>query len=650
MFTTTILLVLLPMALGGAAYLEKKHAWPIAAAAAAAEMALALRLLSLRGQTMELRGVCGLGLNFSGTGLQAWLCILAGFLWLASTLFSGKFLEKDEKNPRFYLFLLLTEGAIMGVFLSADLFTTLVFFEMMSFASWPLVLHRGTPDAVKAANSYLAYAVIGGMVSLMGLFLLYTTLGTLRYDQLTAAAAAYEGSSDLIFLAGCLALVTFAAKVCMFPLHTWLPGSYAQAPSPATALLSGIITKAGVFGIFGLTAKLFYGSYLWGNLILHLGIITALVGGFQALCSTNLKKTIAYSSMSQIGFILVGTGMTDLLGEENTMAVWGSVLHLTNHSLIKLVLLLSAGVVVYHAGTLDFDALQGFGRGKPALAFAFAMPALGVMGFPGWNGYISKTLIHESMVEYMEELKLLNQPTGHYKALEWLFLIAGGMTAAYMTKLFVLLFVEKNRKRSIQDQYDGLNGHYASPLWTAVLCASAVLTFLLGALPYFTQNKIAGLAQDFFAEPEALSVRYFSLGNLKGALISLTIGAVLYVVFVRGVVLTNKGYRNPWPAAWDLEKAVYVPLLTKVLPFAGGLCARLAASIFEWCVALVNKVLFFNYDRYVHPEENNYFARYKSDDPGVRGFRAQIAYALALFSAGFVCIVVYLLLRNFVLV
>jgi hydrogenase-4 component B len=234
--------------------------------------------------------------------------------------------------------------------------------------------------------------------------------------------------------------------------------------------------------------------------------------------------------------------------------------------------------------------------------------------------------------------------------LEWLFLIAGGMTAAYMTKLFVLLFVEKNRKRSIQDQYDGLNGHYASPLWTAVLWGSAVLTFLLGALPYFTQNKIAGLAQDFFAEPEALSVRYFSLGNLKGALISLTIGAVLYVVFVRGVVLTNKGYRNPWPAAWDLEKAVYVPLLTKVLPFAGGLCARLAASIFEWCVALVNKVLFFNYDRYVHPEENNYFAHYKSDDPGVRGFRAQIAYALALFSAGFVCIVVYLLLRNFVLV
>ena len=649
MLLQTLLLVLLPMAAGGAAYGLKKWAWPISTAAAVTELLLSLRLLGFQGAQLTLPGICCLGLNFSVTGLQTWLCILAAFLWLISTLYAGDYLSHDHNPPRFYLFLLLTEGAILGVFLSADLFTTLVCFETMSFVSWPMVLHEENDEALSAGNSYLAYAVVGGMVSLMGLFLLWNLLGTLRYDELTAAAAAFTGSKDLLFLAGVLSLVTFAAKAAMFPLYTWLPTAHPVAPAPASALLSGIITKSGIFGIFGLTAKLFYGSFVWGRMILLLGIATAVVGGFQALCNTGLKKTIAYSSMSQIGFILVGIGTMCLLGEENRMAAWGSILYLTNHGLVKSILMLLAGVVVHHVGVQDYDTVQGFGRGKPALAFSFAFAALGLMGFPGWNGYISKTLIHEALVEYMEELELLNQSVGLYKAVEWLFLIAGGMTAAYMVKLFVLLFVQENQNPGIQRRYDALNGHYASPLWVAVLDGSALLAFVLGALPHFTQDRIATLAQDYFCEPGALQVHYFSLGNLKGALISLTIGVLLYRFFVWGVVVTNKGYRNPWPQSWDLEKRVYVPLLTKVLPFFGALCARLAASVFEWCVTLVNKLLFFRYDRYVHPEEDNYFARYKSDDPGVRGFRSQIAYALALFSAGFVCVVAYLLLRNFIL-
>ena len=651
MLTLTLLLVLLPMGAALLAYWLKQWSWPIAAAATGAALLLAAQLPGHRGEELALPEVCGMGLNFSCTGLQAWLCILAAFLWFISTLYAREYLSHDHNPKRFYLFLLLTEGAILGVFLSADLFTTLVCFETMSFASWPLVAHEETPDALSAGNSYLAYAVIGGMVSLMGLFLLWTMLGTLRYDELAAAAAAYQGSRTLLFGTGVLCLVTFAAKAAMFPLHTWLPTAHPVAPAPASALLSGIITKAGVFGIFGLTAKLFPGDFQWGRMILFLGIATALSGGFLALCNTGLKKTIAYSSMSQIGFILVGIGMLNLLGEENRIAVWGSVLYLTNHGLCKSILMLIAGVVVHYVGKQDYDTVQGFGRGKPAMAFSYAACAMGLMGVPLCNGYISKTLVHEAIVEYIEELELLNQPTLVYKLIEWGFLLAGGLTTAYMVKVFILLFVERNNNPAIQDQYDRLNGRYAPKLWLLVLDGCAVLALLMGTLPYVLQNRIAMLAQDYFGgEQEVLHVHYFSLGNLKGALISLTIGAVLYVFFVRGIVLTNKGYRNPWPAALDLEKGVYIPLLTGFLPFLGALCARTAASLLEWLIRLGNKLLFFRYDRYVHPDEDSYFARYKSDDPGVRGFRSQIAYALALFSGGFVCIVVYLLLRNFVLV
>ncbi|MCQ2442496.1 MAG: sodium:proton antiporter [Oscillospiraceae bacterium] len=639
-------LILLPMASAVFIYHTRKLAHLLTSCVLAVELAAAVMLTGFVGEAFELPGVCGLGLNFSDTGLQSWLCILAGFLWLVSGLFSGKYLKQDSKNNRYYLFLLLTEGAIMGVFLSADLFTTLVFFETMSFASYPLVIHHGTQSAIRAGASYLSYAVIGGMVSLMGLFLLWTLLGTLRYTELAEAVSSYNGDSKGIFLAGCLALVTFAAKVCMFPLHTWLPGSYGEAPSPATALLSGIITKAGVFGIFGLTAKLFEGSHQWGNLILICGIITALVGGTLALFNTNLKQTIAYSSMSQIGFILVGTGMTALLGEENGLAVWGSILHLTNHSFIKLVLLLVGGVIVYNVGQLDYDVVRGFGRGKPALAFAFLMPALGVMGVPGWNGYISKTMIHEAIVEYIEELEHLGEAADLYHVIEWLFLIAGGMTVGYMTKLFVCIFLEKNTNPTVQAKYDTQNKGYASKLWLFLLDGCALMFPVLGFGAHATQDKIAAFAQDFFGSGVEEHIDYFSVGNLKGAGISLAIGVVLYVGFVRTLIRTKDGYRNRWPKMLDLENRLYVPLLFTVLPFVGAFCARFVGSLFEWASKLVNKVLFFRYNKYVTPGEDHYFARYKAEDPGVRGYRGQLAYGLALFGTGFVVVIAFLLISN----
>lgn len=648
----SILLILLPMLSAVVIYFTGKRAYLLTCGVLAVEMAAALMLTGCVGEELVLDGVCGMGLTFSSTGLQIWLCILAGFLWLVSGLFTGKYLEKDPKQARYYMFLLLTEGAIMGVFLSADLFTTLVFFETMSFASYPLVIHRQTNKAMRAGASYLTYAVIGGMISLMGLFILWTQIGTLSYEGLHEFAENLElfsGDYKLVFFGGCLALVTFAAKVCMFPLHTWLPNSYAEAPSPATALLSGIITKAGVFGIFGLTAKLFAGSEHWGNIILLFGIATALVGGTLALFNTNLKQTIAYSSMSQIGFILVGTGMTALLGEENGLAVWGSILHLTNHSLIKLVLLLTGGVIVYHVGNLDYDTVRGFGRGKPALAFAFLMPALGVMGVPGWNGYISKTMIHEAIVEYMEELEHMGESVGMYHAVEWLFLIAGGMTVGYMTKLFICIFVEKNTSEKVQAKYDALNKKYASPLWLVLLDGCAVLFPVMGFGAHFTQDKIAEFAQDFFGNGVEEAIHYFSLTNLKGACISLAIGVILYFGFVRTVVRSKKGYINRFPEVLDLENNLYVPVLFVVLPFVGAFCARFVGSLFEWASALVNKLLFFRYNKYVKPGEDTYFGRYDAEDPGVRGYRGQLAYGLVLFGFGFIAVIAFLLIANFVL-
>ena len=198
--------------------------------------------------------------------------------------------------------------------------------------------------------------------------MLHNMLGTLEIDQLADAAAALpEGSFGTLLVAGLLTLFGFGVKAGMYPLHTWLPQSYRFAPAPATALLSAILSKAGIFGMLVISCNIFLHDYTWGMIMLCLGVLTMLTGAMLAVFSVNIKRTLACSSMSQIGFIIVGIGMQGLLGEHNAIAVQGTLLHLMNHSLIKLVLFMGIGVIFLHVKNLDFNTVRGFGRKKPIL-------------------------------------------------------------------------------------------------------------------------------------------------------------------------------------------------------------------------------------------------------------------------------------------
>ena len=295
-----------------------------------AEFAVAVGAMGLVVAGKELSaaipGFCGFGLSFQLDGFRALYALVAGVMWLMTSLLSGDYFAHHYRNRnRYYFFFLLTQGATVGVFLSADLFTTFVFFEIMSFTSYTWVAHDETPGAMRAAETYLAVAIIGGMVMLMGLFLLWHELGTLTISELYAAAAACP-NKGVIWAASICILFGFGAKAGMFPLHIWLPKAHPVAPAPASALLSGILTKSGIFGIIVVSANIFRESTAWGNLILVLGLITMLGGAILAVFSVNLKRTLACSSMSQIGFILTGIAMGCLLGEENALAARGALM------------------------------------------------------------------------------------------------------------------------------------------------------------------------------------------------------------------------------------------------------------------------------------------------------------------------------------
>ena len=589
--------------------------------------------------------VCGLGLGFSLDGLRWILCLMGSVLWFGSAVFGQEYLNHAEHKSRYYLYYLITEGATLGVFLAADLYTLLVCFEVMSVASWTLVAHEETPGAMHAADSYLAFAVIGGLVTLMGMFMLQDMFGTVNIAALRELAPVYTNRSRL-YVAGALTAFGFCAKCGMWPLHTWLPAAHPVAPATASALLSGIITKAGIFGILVLSAQIFLHDTAWGRVMLVLAMITMATGAVLGVFSTNLKRTLACSSMSQIGFILTGIAMSELLGEESAGAVHGLTLHMLNHSLFKLTLFLAAGAVFMNLHELELNRIRGFGRGKPILIFSMLMGLCGLAGIPGGSGYVSKTLLHESIVEYIEILEHHGQHAGWYQAAEWIFLVSGGLTLAYMLKLFICVCLEKNGDPEEQKRFDAMNGHWCTKISGAVLFICAALIPLLGCTPYRSMDRIAALSESFFHVEESVSVNYFTLGNLKGGAISITIGLVVYFLAVRGLLMKGNAYLDRWPKALNLEEGFYRPLLLKVLPFIGALAARVTGTLPEVirkgvCVLLYRG----NNNGYITPRENDRFTVYERAPEGTHGFWASLDFSLMMFSLGLVIVLVYLFLQ-----
>ena len=314
-------------------------------------------------------------------------------------------------------------------------------------------------------------------------------------------------------------------------------------------------------------------------------------GALPALFSTDLKKTLACSSVSQIGFIIVGASLTLLLGEECTLAATGTLLYMVNHSMFKLCLFLSAGIIYMKKHSLDLNKLRGFGRDKTFLKIIFLVGALGISGVPLFSGYISKTLIHEGLVEYIH---LASSGEIILTVSEWLFLLCGGMTAAYMTKLFIAIFVEKPVAEN--NGTEKVKIRFISYL-SALLPACVIVFF--GVLPGLFMNSLGVFMSGFnnftlAGEGEEIlgSISIFSPENLKGSAISLTFGALIYIFVIRRFLTVKdeqKGrvYLSKWPVWLDIEEVIYRPLLIKILPSLLGAICRFVASTIPTFVAKV---------------------------------------------------------------
>lgn len=551
-------------------------------------------------------GFAGLGIHFMADEFRCVYALVASIMWMMTTVFSREYFKHYRNRNRYYMFMLITLGATMGVFLSADLYTTFIFFEIMSFTSYVWVAHDEKKASLKAAETYLAVAIIGGMAMLMGLFMLYNALGSLEISRLHELASACSDKT-MLYIAGSLITVGFGAKAGSFPLHIWLPKAHPVAPAPASALLSGILTKSGIFGLIAVSCNLFLHDGSWGSVILLLGTVTMFGGALLALFSVDLKRTLACSSMSQIGFIMVGIGMQGLLGEENAIAAQGTLFHMINHSLIKLVLFMAAGVIFMNIHKLNLNDIRGFGRKKPLLNIIFLTGALGIGGIPLFNGYVSKTFLHEGIVEYTHILQegapVIFLGAGEMKIIEWIFLISGGITIAYMTKLYIAIFIEKNKDAALQEKYDGMK-KYMNPASSAVLAISAVLLLYIGiGAPLYMSHGIGEVMFSLFMgvkimHPGELEfINLFSPENLKGGMISILIGAGIYLLIVRPLLMAKsekspvREYADRWPSFIDMEDYFYRPFI-KGICYIGGFFCRILDNITDTTVVVLRKTIY----------------------------------------------------------
>jgi multicomponent Na+:H+ antiporter subunit D len=312
------------------------------------------------------------------------LALLSSFIWMLVAIYSLDYMCKEHGCNRYYPVLIITLASCMGIFMAGDLFTLFVFFELMSLISYVLVVHEETIEALRAGYKYLIMTIIGGLALFFGIIITFELGGSVSLGGSTLISE----PSNLAFFAFISFLIGFGMKAGMFPLHVWLPDAHPVAPSPASALLSGVMLKTGAYGLLRVIFHVYGIEFMqetgWTVILAVVAVITILLGSAVAITQEDLKRRLAYSSVGQMGYILLGMS---LLTER---ALIGNIFHIFSHAFMKSTLFLAAGAIILKTGKRSIKDLGGIGRQMPYTMFAFTLAALAMIGIPPFNGFLSK--------------------------------------------------------------------------------------------------------------------------------------------------------------------------------------------------------------------------------------------------------------------
>ena len=363
-------------------------------------------------------------------GWGVFIAVIAAVVGSLAVVFATDYMRgHNEQLSCFYALILFFIGAMIGLGLSGSLLFTFFFWEITAFCSYALIsFHNDDPRAVAGGIKALIITQLGGVGLLVGSLLLYSYQGNYQINQFLANTGSFPAGVLGLMAFGCL--VAAAAKSAQVPFHTWLPDAM-EAPTPVTALIhAATMVNAGVY----LLAR-FYPAFQsvpgWRMAVMIVGAASALLAGLMAVAADDIKRVLAYSTISQLGFMVYAIG---------SGAIFASQFHLLSHAIFKALLFLSAGALITSLGTRDLRQMGGLGKKMPFVRAVFVIGAFGLVGLPIANGFFSKDLILEG--------GLVGGPS-------WLYIVmlfSVGVTALYSLRLVWMIFAG-----AVFDFLDGFN-------------------------------------------------------------------------------------------------------------------------------------------------------------------------------------------------
>jgi len=416
-------------------------------------------------RTMQISEIINIYLSVDN--LSRFFMILATAMWLIVTFYCFEYIKPHGKENRFFAFFLMAYGAIIGACLAGNFFTLYLFYELITLLTFPLVMHFGTKASARAGAKYLMYSFFGAALIMVG-FVFMSNYGITTDFVAGGVLNGVAANTDALLTVFLIAFIGFGTKAYIWPLFDWVPVSYPEAPSPAAALLSGVVSKVAVLAIIRLTFYGFGVDFVQGTwaqtVLICIVLLTVFSGSMLAYKEKLFKRRLAYSSVSQLSYVLFGIILL------SPIAFLGAMLHIVFHAIIKIALFLSAGAVIHKTGKQYVHELKGIGKAMPVTMWCFTIAAVGLVGIPPTGGFISKWFL--AMGGISSEFGLLGIVGAG------ILLVSALLTGGYLISIFANAFFP-----GAKFDYAGLVSAEPSKLMTVPLIVLASLVLVLGMFP-----------------------------------------------------------------------------------------------------------------------------------------------------------------------
>ena len=460
----------------------KKRNMLIGTTAAGLAVAAVLAILAVTGKAADIL-LFTLGENmdifFRIDNVSRLFAAVVTLVWILVGFYAFEYMKHEKEEKRYFSFYIMVFGVLMALTFAGSVVTYYLFYEMMTLLSVPLVLHTKTREAIMGGLKYLFYSLFGAYMALFGIYFLNKYATTLQFQAGGVLDVnMIAGKENLMLVVAFLMILGFGVKAGMFPLHAWLPTAHPVAPAPASAVMSGIIVKMGVLGMVRIVFYVFGADFLRGTWVqkvwMILALITVFMGSMLAFREKVFKKRLAYSTVSQVSYIVFGLSLL------HPQAVTGSLLHVVFHAVIKSTLFMSAGAVIYKTGKTSVSDLKGIGKKMPITIWCYTFASLALVGIPPASGFISKWYLALGALE-----------TG-IPVFSWLgpvvLLVSALLTAGYLLPLTVQGFLPGD-----DFDYSKLKKCEPVKMMLVPLLVLAALAILLGVFPGTLTNFVSDI-------------------------------------------------------------------------------------------------------------------------------------------------------------